>query len=96
VFLERWLERYPQFKGRELYLTGESYAGKKTTKLILFPFYFLLFLSIFLIFMLFHILLGHYVPQLAHAIVHSQKSGESNSINLKGYMVIMQNIFTFK
>lgn len=28
VFLEKWFERYPQFKGRELYLTGESYAGK--------------------------------------------------------------------
>lgn len=30
VFLEKWFERYPQFKGRELYLTGESYAGKQT------------------------------------------------------------------
>lgn len=39
--------------------------------------------------MLFYILIGHYVPQLAQAIVHSQKSGGSNSINLKGYMVIM-------
>ncbi|KAJ4792648.1 Carboxypeptidase [Rhynchospora pubera] len=56
AFLEKWFERYPQFKGRELYLVGESYAG-------------------------------HYVPQLAQAIVHSQKSGGSNSINLKGYMV---------
>ncbi|KAJ4792645.1 Carboxypeptidase [Rhynchospora pubera] len=56
AFLEKWFERYPQFKGRELYLVGESYAG-------------------------------HYVPQLAQGIVHSQKSGGSNSINLKGYMV---------
>lgn len=30
VFLEKWFERYPQFKERELYLTGESYAGKQT------------------------------------------------------------------
>jgi len=26
-FLLKWLERFPQYKGREFYLTGESYAG---------------------------------------------------------------------
>lgn len=26
-FLIRWLERFPRYKGREVYLTGESYAG---------------------------------------------------------------------
>lgn len=36
------------------------------------------------------------MPQLAQAIVRSQGSGESNSINLKGYMVIMQKRFSFK
>ncbi|XP_047950431.1 serine carboxypeptidase II-2-like isoform X2 [Salvia hispanica] len=55
-FIEKWLERFPQYKGRDLYLTGESYAG-------------------------------HYVPQLAHAIVkHNEKNGEE-TINLKGFMV---------
>lgn len=27
VFLTKWLERFPQYKEREFYLTGESYAG---------------------------------------------------------------------
>ncbi|KAK4768594.1 hypothetical protein SAY87_003735 [Trapa incisa] len=26
-FLVRWLDQFPQYKGREMYLTGESYAG---------------------------------------------------------------------
>ncbi|KAL5582164.1 hypothetical protein UlMin_014606 [Ulmus minor] len=26
-FLVRWLDRFPRYKGREVYLTGESYAG---------------------------------------------------------------------
>ncbi|XP_042061418.1 serine carboxypeptidase II-2-like [Salvia splendens] len=55
-FIEKWLERFPQYKGTDLYLTGESYAG-------------------------------HYVPQLAHAIVkYNEKNGEE-TINLKGFMV---------
>ncbi|RZC53949.1 hypothetical protein C5167_012818 [Papaver somniferum] len=56
AFLSNWLERFPQYKGREFYLSGERYAG-------------------------------HYVPQLAEAIVkHNKKTGDK-SINLKGYMV---------
>ncbi|XP_031268538.1 serine carboxypeptidase-like 25 isoform X1 [Pistacia vera] len=27
AFLIRWLERFPRYKGREVYITGESYAG---------------------------------------------------------------------
>ncbi|ERN07063.1 serine carboxypeptidase II-2 [Amborella trichopoda] len=56
AFLHNWLKRFPQYKGRDFYLTGESYAG-------------------------------HYVPQLAQAIVRSNKKNVDNYINLKGYMV---------
>ncbi|XXG64567.1 hypothetical protein AAC387_Pa05g2478 [Persea americana] len=55
-FLKKWFKRFPQYKGRDFYITGESYGG-------------------------------HYVPQLAQAIVRSQKLTGENSINLKGYMV---------
>uniref|UniRef100_A0A0E0HQ08 Carboxypeptidase n=1 Tax=Oryza nivara TaxID=4536 RepID=A0A0E0HQ08_ORYNI len=27
TFLTKWIERFPQYKGREFYVTGESYAG---------------------------------------------------------------------
>lgn len=54
-FLIQWMERFPRYKKRELYLTGESYAG-------------------------------HYVPQLANAIV-GYNSKSKNPINLRGFMV---------
>ncbi|XP_058114006.1 serine carboxypeptidase II-2-like isoform X2 [Magnolia sinica] len=55
AFLEEWLKRFPEYEGRDFYITGESYAG-------------------------------HYIPQLAQAILWSQKWKLTKSINLKGIM----------
>ncbi|KAJ8562180.1 hypothetical protein K7X08_011471 [Anisodus acutangulus] len=56
TFLTRWLSRFPQYKYRDFYISGESYAG-------------------------------HYVPQLAQAIVNYNKKFSHPIINLKGLMV---------
>ncbi|XP_020113586.1 uncharacterized protein LOC109727809 [Ananas comosus] len=56
TFLVNWLERFPQYKNRDFYITGESYAG-------------------------------HYIPQLAAAILHYNKINNASAINLKGIFV---------
>ncbi|RWR75418.1 serine carboxypeptidase II-2 [Cinnamomum micranthum f. kanehirae] len=33
-FLKKWLERFPQYKGRDFYIVGESYAGHFVTQLV--------------------------------------------------------------
>ncbi|KAK4379732.1 hypothetical protein RND71_001594 [Anisodus tanguticus] len=53
VFLLNWLERFPEYKDRDFYISGESYAG-------------------------------HYVPQLAHEILHHNNLANKTLINLKG------------
>ncbi|KAJ8622730.1 hypothetical protein MRB53_031259 [Persea americana] len=56
VFLVNWLERFPEYKRREFYIAGESYAG-------------------------------HYVPQLAHAIIQQNELANNTIINLKGIAI---------
>ncbi|CAN6185466.1 unnamed protein product [Urochloa humidicola] len=56
LFLLGWMEKFPEYKGRDFYLAGESYAG-------------------------------HYVPQLAHAILRHAASAKNSPINLKGIMI---------
>ncbi|KAG2635508.1 hypothetical protein PVAP13_2NG360400 [Panicum virgatum] len=56
VFLTNWMERFPEYKGRAFYISGESYAG-------------------------------HYVPQLATAILSHNMNSKSNIINLRAILV---------
>ena len=56
AFLVNWLERFPEYKKSDFYISGESYAG-------------------------------HYVPQLAHTILHHNKKANGPIINLKGIIV---------
>ncbi|XP_062174006.1 serine carboxypeptidase-like 40 isoform X1 [Alnus glutinosa] len=56
LFLVNWLERFPEYKNRPFYISGESYAG-------------------------------HYVPQLAHTILHHNKKANRTIINLKGIII---------
>ena len=63
AFLLYWLERFPEYKKRDFYIAGESYAG-------------------------------HYVPQLAHVILHHNKKANSTIINLKGIAVSIYAYFS--
>lgn len=89
IFLIRWLSRFPQYKYREFYLAGESYAGIHS------------YISKFLRCFFFSWILsenlrsyiscwsytGHYVPQLAKKIHDYNKAYSRPIINLKGFIV---------
>ncbi|XP_021771658.1 serine carboxypeptidase-like 42 isoform X1 [Chenopodium quinoa] len=56
TFLVNWMVKFPEFKSRDLYLTGESYAG-------------------------------HYIPQLAVAVLDHNAQSKASKLNLKGVAI---------
>ncbi|RZC62608.1 hypothetical protein C5167_024367 [Papaver somniferum] len=56
LFLMGWFEKFPELKSRDLYLTGESYAG-------------------------------HYIPQLANALLDHNKYSSDFKFNIKGLAI---------
>ncbi|KAG7533142.1 Alpha/Beta hydrolase fold [Arabidopsis thaliana x Arabidopsis arenosa] len=56
VFLLRWFDKFPDLKSRDLFLTGESYAG-------------------------------HYIPQLADAILDYNSRSSGFKFNIKGIAI---------
>lgn len=89
IFLIKWLSRFPQYKYRDFYIAGESYAG------MLLPNYIVcLFVERHnndLMMILDITLTGHYVPQLAKKIHDYNKAFSKPIINLKGFMVSSNN-----
>ncbi|XP_077249803.1 serine carboxypeptidase-like 42 [Tasmannia lanceolata] len=55
-FLTGWYEKFPEFKSRDLFLTGESYAG-------------------------------HYIPQLAIALLNHNKHSSDYKFKIKGVAI---------
>ncbi|KAL1831153.1 hypothetical protein DCAR_0101135 [Daucus carota subsp. sativus] len=56
MFMMKWLEKFPAFKTRDLFLTGESYAG-------------------------------HYIPQLAIALLDHNEHSKDYKFNIKGVAI---------
>lgn len=56
TFLLNWFEKFPEFKSRDLFLTGESYAG-------------------------------HYIPQLAVAVLDYNAQSKKFKFNMKGVAI---------
>ncbi|KAJ1395785.1 Serine carboxypeptidase, serine active site [Sesbania bispinosa] len=56
VFMLKWYEKFPSYRSRELFLTGESYAG-------------------------------HYIPQLANALLDYNAHSTSFKFNIKGVAI---------
>ncbi|KAB2086163.1 hypothetical protein ES319_A04G010100v1, partial [Gossypium barbadense] len=56
TFMQKWYEKYPVFKSKDLYLAGSSFAG-------------------------------HFVPNLANALLDDNKQSKQSKFNLKGLVV---------
>ncbi|TYH62786.1 hypothetical protein ES332_D07G143700v1 [Gossypium tomentosum] len=59
-FMQKWYEKYPVFKSKDLYLAGSSFAG-------------------------------HFVPNLANALLDNNKESKQSKFNLKGLVEMINS-----
>ncbi|XP_073099807.1 serine carboxypeptidase-like 42 isoform X1 [Elaeis guineensis] len=84
VFLLRWYDKFPEFKSRDLFLTGESYAGQHVVNFASVN----IFLHLCYQFVdITQLGSGHYIPQLANVLLNHNKHSTGFKFKIKGVAI---------